>query len=74
MDMEYLALIGIFSRKRMMHETLKGWNVDSFSKILRYEPRSKVLAKGGCFGLWYLRMAPMKLFTQDEIGALIEFS
>jgi hypothetical protein len=24
MDMEYLALIGIFYRKRMMHETLKG--------------------------------------------------
>lgn len=24
MDMEYLAVIGIFSRKRMMHETLKG--------------------------------------------------
>jgi hypothetical protein len=24
MDMEYLSLIGIFSRKRMMNETLKG--------------------------------------------------
>jgi hypothetical protein len=44
--MQSATLMGHFTRKRMLTNTLKKWTTEKFSRLIEYEPKSLVLVKG----------------------------